>query len=206
MTIEAGAAELEQARADFYAVTSTLLLQPPSDAFLDALAGADSLAAHEGEQDRLACCWEKLVLTARLIEPAAVRDEFAALFTDATSPAVNPYGSWYLTGFLMEKPLARLRADLGTLGLARAAHSHELEDHLGALLETMRVLVQQQPLSVQRRFLHQHIASWSARCTADIRQQPQANFYGVLADFIDAFIDLEVQAFAMDQNHTGEPA
>ena len=49
-------------------------------------------------------------------------------------------GSWYLTGFLQEEPLAELRDDLAELGLGRAGVT-ETEDHIAALAEVMRHLV-----------------------------------------------------------------
>ena len=51
------------------------------------------------------------------------------------------HGSWYLTGFLMEKPLAVLRDDLTALGLARRDSCGEPEDHLAALCDVMRALL-----------------------------------------------------------------
>lgn len=196
----------EQARADLYALCARLLLAPPDEPLLDALAAADppvpQRPGHPLEQ-----AWERLATGAALVGAAGVRDEFGALFTGIGTPLLNPYGSLYLAGFLMEKPLARLRNDLAALGLARAPGSGELEDHLGALCETMRVLVAgvpgslpPQPVARQKRFFDAHLAPWYERCLQDIRDADGANFYRLVAGFVQAFLDLEAQAFAIEAN------
>ncbi|WP_292936214.1 molecular chaperone TorD family protein [Noviherbaspirillum sp.] len=194
----------ELARADFYALIARLLLRAPDATLLTALAGADSLAAGQAGNP-LELAWEKLILAAGVIDADAVREEFDALFISIGTPQVNPYASLYLAGFMMEKPLAGLRADLAQLGLSRAAGSGELEDHLGALCEAMRILiagapgVTPQPLAVQMTFFEKHIATWYLPCLDHIRGAPGANFYQRVADFIQAFFEIEAEAFTMDE-------
>ena len=198
-------ANVEQTRADFYAVIASLLLQPPSQELLHELASADALCHAAPENSRLATSWEKLGMVASLMDAQAVREEHDALFAGAATPRLNPYASFYLCGFLMEKPLAALRRDLGMLALGRSQTSRELEDHFGALCETARLQIEQgRPLALQKRFLATHLFPWVGRFTSDLRAQPDARFYGVLADFIDAFIEIEMQAFEMEES--GESA
>lgn len=193
----------EQARADFYALISRLLLAAPDAPLLAALAAADSIAPAQAGSP-LEQAWESLVLAAAIVDADAVKEEFDALFVAVATPAVNPYASLYLTGFMMEKPLAALRADLAALGLARHARSGEPEDHLGALCEAMRILiagapgVMPQPVAAQRAFFDKHIAPWHARCLDDIRRAQGANFYQRVADFIEAFFAVEAQAFDIE--------
>jgi TorA maturation chaperone TorD len=49
-----------------------------------------------------------------------------------------PYGSYYLTGFLNERPLARLREDLQALCIERVEKQCEPEDHAAILCEINR--------------------------------------------------------------------
>jgi TorA maturation chaperone TorD len=197
-------AQEEQARADTYGLIARLLLVPPDDALLASLAGADASfgASKSPDSDQpLERAWLGLSLAARQIPGAAVRDEFTELFISTSIPKINPYGSLYLAGFLHEKPLAALRTDLAHLGLARRAGALETEDHLGALCETMRRMIlggqgaPRQPLARQQEFFEVHIATWSGACLEHLRQADGARFYGVLADFVVAYFDIERAAF-----------
>lgn len=193
----------DQARADLYALVARLLISAPDAGLLASLAVADSLDSQEVDHP-LELAWEKLVLSAGILDAHAIRSEFDALFISAGTPQINPYASLYLAGFLNEKPLVALRAELAQLGLARRSGVGEMEDHLGVLCETMRLMiagaagVQRHPLSRQKLFFEKHIASWSTRCFDDIRAIGSANFYRQLADFTQAFFLIEAQAFDMD--------
>jgi TorA maturation chaperone TorD len=199
----------EQARADFYALIARLFLAPPDAALLADLASADSLASQQTDNP-LDLAWEKLILTASIVDAYAIQEEFDALFIGIGTPRVNPYASMYLAGFMMEKPLAALRHDLAQLGLARAPEASELEDHLAALCETMRVLIsaeqdgRRQPIRRQKEFFEKHIAPWYERCLDDIRSVNGVNFYRQVADFSQAFFFIESQAFEMEDACHGE--
>lgn len=195
----------EQARADFYGLIARLLLAPPDKSLLAALASADSLASQQADNP-LELAWEKLVITAGIMDMTAVREEFDALFISVGTPRINPYASLYLTGFMNEKPLAALRSELAALGLERAPGAGEFEDHLAVLCETMRSLItggqggKRQSIQRQKRFFEKHIASWHERCLNDIRAVSGVNFYRQVADFADAFFSIESQAFEMEDS------
>ncbi|MDB5838676.1 MAG: hypothetical protein JWQ23_628 [Herminiimonas sp.] len=195
----------DQARADLYALIATLLLRPPDAALLSALAAADSLHSTQPGHP-LDQAWEQLILAAALMDGTVIQDEFDALFISVGTPPVNPYGSHYLTGFMMEKPLAALRDDLRMLGLARTVGVGEPEDHLGALCEAMRILIDgtqgaaRQPAEVQKAFFIKHIAPWYSRCVDDIRNADGANFYRHVATFTQAFFEVEFEAFEMEDS------
>lgn len=177
----------EQDRADVYALLAALLLGP--DAPL--IAALAALPRSEPPADALTAAWNELLAAAQRHGPAAL-DEYAALFVAAGTPRINPYQCWYLAGWLMDKPLAALRGDLQALGLARAPGATELEDHLGALCETMRMLIESgRPAAQQQDFFARHLAGWSARCLQDIASAPGADFYGALARFAQGFLELE---------------
>lgn len=188
----------DQARADLYALAAGLLLAPPDEALLVDLAAADPILGTQDERP-LEDAWEKLVLAAGVMDAQAVAEEFNALFISLGTPPLNPYGSLYLSGFMNDTPLARLRTDLAAFGLARVPGVAEFEDHLGALCETMRVLVMRRvPLARQQRFFGAHIAPWYERCLLDVERAPDARFYRVVAAFVAAFLTIEAQAFAVD--------
>lgn len=193
----------EQARADFYALFARLWIAAPNGELLSGLAAADSIGCGQTSH-ALDVAWEQLVLAAGIVDADAVSDEFNALFISTGTPKINPYASLYLSGFLNEKPLAALRAELTQLGLTRIGGVGETEDHLAALCEAMRLMitgasgVARQQISRQKLFFEKHIASWSSKCFDDIRSQQCANFYRRLADFTQAFFIVEAEAFEMD--------
>ncbi|WP_194711119.1 TorD/DmsD family molecular chaperone [Noviherbaspirillum soli] len=185
----------EQGRARFYTLLAMLLFVPPSSELLHALANADPIA---GETGRLESAWEQLVLVAGIMDAEAVREEFDALFVSTGTPLINPHASLYLSGFMMDRPLAALRDTLRGLGVVRRAGASQLEDHLGSLFETMALLIAQgRPLTIQREVFDAYIGSWIERCLTDIREMPSANFYRKIADVIEAFYRIEVEAFEL---------
>ena len=199
----------EQARADLYGLLARLLLAPPDDDLLASLASADAIVAADAAQP-LDCAWAALSLAAHMMPPDAVRDEFNELFVSTSLPRVNPYGSLYIAGFLHEKPLAALRADLAGLGLGRRSGAAETEDHLGALCETMRRMivggqgVVRQPVERQHDFFDMHIASWSGICLQHLRDADGARFYQRVADLAAAFFDVEREAFEVAEDDAAE--
>jgi TorA maturation chaperone TorD len=200
----------EQARADLYALLARLLYRAPDDTLLAALAAADPICAAQGDH-ALETAWERLVMGAGVVEAEVAADEFDALFVSTGNPKINPYGSFYLSGAMYDKPLAALRADLGRLRLARARGAGESEDHLAALCDTMRVLIggapaiPRRPLAVQKQFFETHLGTWYAACLADIAGAPEANFYRLVAAFAGAFLAIEAEAFAAWDDGTDSP-
>lgn len=194
----------DQARADLYALLSRLLLAAPDAALLEALASSDPILA-EGGDPALERAWEQLTLASGVMDAEVVQDEFSALFVSIGTPPVDPYGSRYLAGYMNDTPLAQLRDDLARLGLARIRDRGEFEDHLGALCETMRVLVagapgiRRQPLAVQRQFFEAHIGSWCMRALDDIANAEGANYYRLVARFAQAFLAIEAESFAVGE-------
>jgi len=193
----------DQARADLYALLASLLLRAPDAGLLDALAGADPIVS-AGVDPALEQAWEALALASGVMDPDAVSEEFDALFISIGSPPVNPYGSRYLSGFMNDAPLAELRGDLIRFGIRRIHGVGEFEDHLGALCETMRVLITgapgiaRQPVERQQAFFDAHIAPWYARCLDDIAAAEGSNYYRLIARLAGAFLDIEAQAFAVE--------
>ena len=198
----------DQARADLYALAARLLLAPPGEELLGQLASADPILS-EGGDPSLEKAWEKLVLASSVMDAEAVRAEFDSLFVSDGTPKLNPYGSLYLSGFMNDTPLAELRGDLARFGIQRMRGVGEFEDHLGALCETMRVLIaggtagnhtiRRRSHQEQQAFFEARIAPWYARCLGDIAQAEGANYYRLVAAFVGALLEIEADAFVVEE-------
>ncbi|MBM3572586.1 MAG: helix-turn-helix domain-containing protein [Alphaproteobacteria bacterium] len=143
-----------------------------------------------------------LAAVARQTSPDAVGAEFHSLFVGMPQGELLPYGSYYLTGFLNEKPLANLRGDLAKLGLVRRAEASEPEDHIAGLCEAMACLIEGsncRPIAVteQRRFFDGHIGTWASRFFQDLEAAQSAVFYMPVGRLGRLFMEVEAQAFDM---------
>ena len=146
--------------------------------------------------------WRGLVSAARDLDLATVTSEYNALFGGVGKPEVYLFGSHYLSGFLNEKPLAKLRDDLAALGLARDETMPETEDHIAYLCEVMRYLIAGDDVAVsnltrQRDFFATHLQPWVMALCDALEAHPKARFYGALAGFTRAFFSVEAQGFDM---------
>lgn len=197
-------ADEDRARADFYAVLARLFYSSPEADFLRSLASADEMV-EEGAASGLPAAWNQLCKAAAVCEADAVREEYDALFIGVGKPQVMLFGSYYLAGFMMEKPLAELRSDLAALGLARQSGVAEPEDHISALADVMRHLITDERAApaarqaAQHRFFSRHIQPWYGKLCAAVEGAPDANFYLPVARFAMAFLDLEVESFQFDR-------
>ena len=189
-------------RAGFYGVLANLLAAPPSADLLAALAAADALDGDPAvpEAVALAEAWDGLRSACARHNAAVVAAEWHALFTGTGRPPLLPYASWYLTGFLMEKPLARVRDDLAALGLARETGCGEPEDHLAALCDAMRALLGDpaSPPGAADRFFTRHLQPWVARGCQDMVTAADARFYRALGAFAAAFFAVEARALGFE--------
>jgi len=181
----------EQARrAALYGLLGALLRSAPDQQVLAYARDLEADAGHEKTQLPLAL--SSLALAARHSDIDSLRDEYHALFIGLGRGELVPYGSWYQTGFLMEKPLGLLRADLSRLGFERAEDVHEPEDHIAALCEVMSLLiVDGVPLEQQRPFFETHIGSWSDDFFTDLAGAQAAVFYRSVARLGQVFLSLE---------------
>ena len=193
--------EMQAARAGTWDALGRLFARAPDAALLDTLAG---LAPADTSGGPVATGWEVVRLAAVEARdgggPAALEREYFDLFIGVGRGEVVPFGSWYLTGFLMEKPLALLRGDLKRLGIERAAGVPESEDHVGALCEAMAHVVRagdEIDLATQRAFFDDHVAPWMGRCFADVQAAPRARFYRAAGFLGEAVTDFERELLAM---------
>jgi TorA maturation chaperone TorD len=183
-------------RARGYALLGGLLVAPPDAATLAALRRLGDDGSDFGR------ALGALGAAARRTAPLAAADEYAALFIGLTQGELLPYASYYLAGFLHERPLARLRGDMALLGIARRAEVCEPEDHIGALCEMMSGLItgafgRAADLATQQRFFDTHLAPWAPRFFDDLAAAPSADFYRPVATLGRLFMSIESQAFQM---------
>ena len=190
----------ETARAELYGLLAQLYYARPTPDTLAALRVAVTEAPAAG--GFLQEPWQQLVGAARAQDDEAIAAEFDRLFGGVGKPEVFLYGSHYLSGFLNEKPLVRLRSDLAALGLARGEAMPETEDHVAYLCEVMRYLIAGDDVAVcnltaQRHFFATHLQPWILHLCDALQGQPAAHFYAAVAQFTRAFVAVEAQGFDM---------
>lgn len=183
-------------RASAYALLAALLREAPRQAVLEHVASLSPQA--DAEPDVLSSAMAELAAAARNAEPAVLEDEYHELFIGLGRGEVVPYGSWYLTGFLMEQPLSDLREDLARLGFARNEKVAEPEDHIAAIFEVFSVMISEaSSSSEQQAFYDKHMLPWIGRFFVDLGKAKSANFYRAVAAFGAAFNELEKQYLSM---------
>ena len=190
----------EIARAELYGLLSRLWIAPPDAALMAQFGVAVTEAPQPG--GFLEAPWQALVAALRATSAEAAADEYEALFGGVGKPEVLLYGSFYLAGFLNEKPLAALRSDLAALGLARDETRAETEDHVAIVFEVMRWLIAGDDvllcnLEQQQRFFRTHVQTWVERMAEAVEAHPRAALYRELAAFTRAFVQVETQGFDM---------
>ena len=182
-------------RAGTYTLLAALLSRPPDQELLNRLRAIKDGGAQEGKD--LQRAWLSLKQAADRAEPQALEHEYQILFIGLGRGELVPYGSWYRTGFLMEKPLGDLRNELFELGFKRQPDVHEPEDHVAALCDVMSQLIEDEPISIQCRFFENHLAPWVQRFFRDLEQTPAADFYRAVGCLGQAFAEFEARYLAM---------
>lgn len=183
--------DAEALRANTYSLLACLLRHPPDSKLLAAISNIECNGQSDNELEQ---SWLRLKLGAQQVQRDLLDDEFHTLFIGLGHGEVIPYGSWYQTGYLMDKPLARLRHDLDTLGIIRQEQISEPEDHIAAVCECMAILIDSHAdLDTQRDFFHEHLQSWLSHCFHDIEQAPSAQFYRNVGVLGQHFYNLEAR-------------
>jgi len=162
-------------RAGTYSLLSKLLAAPPDQQTLDLLTRIDR--SPEGAQSLLGAAWHMLATAAERAEPDALDDEYHALFIGLGRGELVPYGSWYMTGFLMEQPLAQLRSDLKHLGFER--------------LEMLNSEGEVAAYELQWDFMDRHMLPWMPRFFRDLQKAESASFYRAVGQLGEQFLEVE---------------
>jgi TorA maturation chaperone TorD len=186
--------EIDAARAREYAVLSTLLRRAPNANLLARLA------ALRGDPSSLGGAHAALAEAAGATDAERVEREFFNLFVGIGRGELLPYGSYYLAGFLNERPLARLREDLARLGIERVEGETEPEDHAAVLCEIMAGFADgrfEGPQEADRELFEKHLAPWIGRFFADLERAKAADLYRRVGTVGRVFMQIESEAFAL---------
>lgn len=186
----------DELRASQYRLLASFLAKPPGAAVLQLVAG------FSGDDSELGQALAVLAKLARNTTPGMASKEYHELFIGLGRGELVPYGSYYMTGFLNEKPLALLRRDMARHEIARAEDVSEPEDHIGALCEMMAGLIMGDfgaPLSVaeQKQFFDGHMEPWAGHFFADLEKAKAARLYTPIGTLGRVFMDIEATAFQM---------
>lgn len=184
---------LDAERARLFALLGRLLSAVPDAVLLDGLRRLP------GDASPLGQAYAGLAEAAMRHAPAAIEQEYFDLFIGVGRGELLPYASYYLTGFLHERPLADLRATLATIGAERAAGVPEPEDHLAFVCEVMAGLIEGRfagdPADFSAQdFFAQHIKPWAARAFADLEGAGAARFYRAVGALGRIAIEIETAA------------
>jgi len=186
--------EIDAARAQEYALLAALLARAPDAALLKRLTEL------RGDATPLGIAHVTLAQAASEASVEAIEREYFDLFIGLGRGELVPYGSYYLTGFLHEKPLARLRGDLAELGIERTEGEVEPEDHAAILCEIMSGLSSGRfsaPAGSDERIFDNHLAPWLGRFFNDLERADAAKFYRAVGTLGRVFIDIETEAFSL---------
>lgn len=189
-------AEEDRLRADLYDFLGVLLAGPPDQNLLD------QTAALTGDETPLGTAVKALSRIAKLSKPQGIEREFNALFIGLGRGELLPYASYYLTGFLNEKPLAILRRDMAARGMTRAQNVYEPEDNIASLMEMMAGLItgrhgEPAPLDDQKTFFNKHIGPWAGHFFTDLEAAKNSVLYASVGAVGRVFMEIELEGFRM---------
>lgn len=186
---------IDEARSRLYLLLSHFLLKVPDERVLI------DLRRLEGDDTALGQALLAVANAADVPGADRIAREHFDLFIGVGRGELLPYASYYLTGFLYERPLVRIRQDMRRIGVERGDGMSEPEDHIGFLLETMAGLITRRFTAEpdeQKRFFTRHIEPWAERFFADLAKAEAAQFYRYIGQLGLEFIRIEREAFALD--------
>jgi TorA maturation chaperone TorD len=186
--------DVDAARAQEYSLLAMLLARTPDATTLGRIARLG------GNATPLGLAHAGLSRAAENASAEEIESEFFNLFIGIGRGELLPYGSYYLTGFLNERPLARLREELRALGIERAEGEVEPEDHAAILCEIMAGLADGQfgaASGIQQQFFEKHLAPWISRFFSDLERADAADFYRHVGTVGRLLMEIETEAFAL---------
>jgi len=186
--------EIDQARAREYSLLSALLSHSPDAQMIEHLAGLS------GDATPLGAAHGALGAAAARMSPERIEREYFDLFVGLGHGELFPYASYYLTGYLYGRPLARLRETLQQIGLEKTEGQSEPEDHVAVLLEVMAGLASgriKAAAGTDRDIFEAHLKPWIGRFFSDLERAESATFYSSVGTLGRAFIEIETEAFSL---------
>ncbi|WP_299693705.1 molecular chaperone TorD family protein [uncultured Tateyamaria sp.] len=188
--------DMDRARADLYNFLGALLAGPPDEMLLAQTAGLS------GDDTELGQAIGTLARLAKVTKPKAAESEFNKLFIGLGRGELLPFASYYLTGFLNEKPLAVLRQDMGRIGMQRSETVFEPEDSIASLMEMMAAMIVGRfgtpaDVTAQKTFFNKHIGPWAGHFFTDLEEAKTSVFYSPVGTVGKIFMSVEAEAFRM---------
>ncbi|KAE9628344.1 molecular chaperone TorD [Parasedimentitalea maritima] len=188
--------EEDRLRADLYNFLGLLLATPPEQMLLE------QTAVLSGDDGDLGTAINALAKLASLSKAATVESEFNKLFIGLGRGELLPYASYYLTGFLNEKPLAALRRDMAARGMTRGQNVYEPEDNIASLMEMMGALIvgrfgEPASLADQKTFFNKHIGPWAGHFFSDLEAAKNSVLYASVGAVGRVFMEIESEGFRM---------
>ncbi|MFL2801576.1 MAG: molecular chaperone [Paracoccaceae bacterium] len=190
-----GIVEIEdQHRSSLYVLLSSLLSGPPS---ADLLSKVYTLS---GGDNKIGEAVKTLTTLSKKLGIKTIEREYNNLFIGVGRGELLPYASFYMTGFLNEKPLANLRDDMNRIGISRSPSSSDPEDHIASLCEMMSGIITNQfytslSLRQQSDFFATHLGPWAKHFFDDLIAAEYSVFYAPVGALGKAFIGIETEAF-----------
>jgi TorA maturation chaperone TorD len=196
VTKESFIKEEEQLRADMYSFLASLLRAEPSADLVKQLTLLESDDTPIGKAIKI------LKKLASSLDLPSIRDEYVGIFIGVGRGEILPFASYYLTGFLKDKPLAKLRGDMQEIGIA-VSSGIDPEDHIATLFDIMAGLIlgkfnRKFSIGEQRDFFNKHLAPWVDLLMRDIEASKIAVFYAPVGTIGREFIEIERSSFKMD--------
>jgi TorA maturation chaperone TorD len=184
-------------RADMYGFLASLLRKEPTDELLS------TISTLEGDGTPIGSACRTLAHLAKSIDNDVIRNEYVSVFIGVGRGEILPFASYYLTGFLNDKPLANLRGEMGNIGVVRSEGVKEPEDHISSLFDIMAGLIRGSfgrcySVPEQAKFYRKHIEPWASLLMRDIESAKTAVFYAPVGAMGRIFLEIESEAFSMD--------
>ena len=187
----------DQLRADMYSFLASLLRTEPNAELVNQLTNLESDDSPIGKSIKT------LSKLASSMDLPTIRDEYVRIFVGVGRGEILPFASYYLTGFLKDKPLAKLRNDMKEIGIELAENVKEPEDHIASLFDMMSGLIlgkfnKKFSISEQKDFFNKHLGPWVDLLMRDIESSKIAVFYSPIGTIGREFIEIERSSFSMD--------
>ena len=194
----ANLADEDALRAQLYRLLSSFMTTAPTAELLEAGA------LLEGDDSDLGQCINTFAHLCKQTDASAAEREYHDLFIGVGRGELLPYASYYLTGFLHEKPLAKLRQDMEALGLEANKDQTEPEDHIAAITEMMAGLIDGSlrtalTLDEQKKLFEAHLHSWAPHFFRDLEGAKSSVLYAALGKIGRVFLEIEAAAFSMTE-------
>ena len=189
--------EEDALRADMYDFLASLLRKEPTDELIDKISELD------GDETPIGSACLTLAHLAKTMDKGLIRNEYVEMFIGVGRGEVLPFASYYLTGFLNDKPLSNLRADMADIGIVRVKGVKEPEDHIASLFDIMSGLIRGRfgrifSTAEQADFFNKHIEPWAGLLMRDIEAAKTGLFYAPVGSIGKSFLEIESAAFSMD--------